>query len=170
MSTTGMEYIPLLMIISGIVIAFIGKKPLRIVVGVIGGGLLAYATWYLANIFNITGTSVYVLMLLTFIIGYFLAWFVVKLGIGVVAGIGIGLILASHLGLADNLPALLLTVLLSIGIMYLLADKIIGLAVSIAGIALFYYGLKHYVSFEIALGITILFFLLLLYWKVVKKH
>ncbi len=161
--------IPLLMILGGIVVGFVGKRLLRIVIGLIGGGLLAYATWWLSQFFGVSGSSVYVLALLAFIIGYFLSWALIKLGIGIIAGIGIGLLLAVYLGLSNNIPMLILTVLISIGIMYLLADKILDLAISIAGVLLFYYGLKHFIPYEIAVGIAVLFFIFLIYWKVFRK-
>ena len=158
-----------ILILAGIFTGFLGKKLLRIGIGIVGGGLLAYATYKLGLMFGASGNSLYILIALAFIIGYFLAWFIVKLALGVVTGIGVGLLIASMLGFMNNLGMLLVTVLISIGIMYLLADKIIAVAVAILGTFLVFLGAYYFVGMIGGAIIAGLFFLFLIYWKVFHK-
>lgn len=161
-------YTAIALIIGGIIVAFVGKKLLRITVGIIGGGALALLTYKLGLMFGATGMSVYVVVALAFIIGYFIAWFIVKLALALVTGLALGLILAVVLGFTGNLPLLILSVLISIGIMYLLAEAILGLVITILGIILIYMGLSFFIPGILAIMITAVFFIVIAYIKLRK--
>ncbi len=160
--------VALIFILAGIITGFLGKKLLRIGIGIIGGGLLAYATYKLGLMFGVEGTSLYVLAGLSFIIGYFLAWFIIKLALGVVTGIGVGLLIANLFGFMNNIPLLILTVLISIGIMYLLADKIIAIVVAVLGTLLVFVGAYYFTGLIGGTIIAVLFFFFLAYWKLFR--
>ncbi len=161
-------YTAIALIMGGIIVAFIGKKLLRIAVGIIGGGALALLTNKLALMLGATGVSVYVVAALAFIIGFFIAWFVIKLALALVTGISLGLVLATVLGFMGNLPLLILSVLISIGIMYLLADKILGLVITILGTILIYLGLSFFIQGIPAIIVAVVFFIVIAYFKLRK--
>jgi Co/Zn/Cd efflux system component len=161
--------IALTLIIIGIITAFIGKKLLRIGIGLIGGAVLAYVTYEVAVKMGVSTTPTLVLAALAFIIGYFLAWFIVKLAVAVLAGIALGLGLAVVLGLSGNLPMLILTVLITIALVYLLADKLIGIAVTLAGVLIFFIGVDYFTGGVVATVISFIFFVLVAWWKLKKR-
>ena len=133
---------PVVLVILGIILAFIGKKLLRIMVMLGGGVAFAYFTYMYSGNLGLEGTAVYVATLLAFIVGMFLAWFLVKLVLSLAIGFVLGMILTSILGLSGNIYAMVLMILLSIVIAYILAEKIVFIALTLLGVAIFYLGLS----------------------------
>ncbi len=159
-----------LMVVAGLIVVFAGKTLLKLVIGGAFGALLSYVIAKLVLMFNGGFVAALVLGFLGFIVGFFLGWFIFKISIAIVTGFLIGLVLASVFGFFENLPLLIITVLLAIGISYLLAEKIISIFTLFAGLALFYAGL--YFLFDntlIALLATILLFVLIVINKLGRR-
>ncbi|ADI32231.1 hypothetical protein [Staphylothermus hellenicus] len=158
----------ILLIIGGIITALAGKFLLRLVVGVASGGLLAYLIVKLVMLIHGGLLAATILGVLGFIIGFFIGWFIIKLALSIISGITIGVVIASLFGFMDNIGLLLLTVIIAIGISYLLSEKIISLIVILAGTAMVYLGLLAFISPMIALLITIVLLVLVLAVKFKK--
>lgn len=155
----------ILLIIGGIITALVGKFLLRLVIGIAAGGLLAYLIAKLVLMMNGGLMAAVVLGALGFIIGFFLGWFIMKLALSIITGIAVGIVVANMLGFMGNIGLLLLIVLISIGISYLLSEKIISLIVIAAGAAMIYLGLLSFVTQTIAAVVAVIIIILVLVLK-----
>ncbi len=156
---------PVLLVLVGLVLAFIGKKLMKAMVMLGGGAAFAYLVYSYSGEFGLEGTAVYVAVLLAFIVGAFLAWFLVKLVLALAIGFAVGMALTSILGLTGNLPALALLIIFSILIAYMLAEKLSSVAMTLLGIALFYLGLSSildsYIGGSMATALSVIVSLIL---------
>lgn len=160
----------LILVFAGIVVVFTGKTLLKLVIGGAFGVLLGYIVAKLVLIFNGGFVAALVLGFISFIIGFFLGWFIFKLAIAIITGFIIGLLMASIFGLFSNIPLLVITVLLSIGISYLLAEKIISVITLFAGLALFFTGIYHLIdNLLISILATTLLFIFVILDKIRGK-
>ncbi len=158
----------ILLIIGGIITAIIGKFLLRLIVGIASGGILAYIIAKLVLWLH-GGTMAAVLLgVLAFIIGFFLGWFILKLALSVIIGIALGVLIADTMGFMGNLGLLLLTVIIMIGISYLLSEKILSLLVMIAGAVMVYLGLLAFTTPVVASIIAFIVFILIAILKIKK--
>ncbi len=159
----------LILIISGLITVFAGKFLLRIVMGGLFGLLLGYIAVKLILFFHGSLIVSLIIGFLAFIIGFFLGWFILKLALSIVFGLIIGISLAYILGFTGNISLLILIIVISIGIAYLLSEKIISVAVIITGLALFFAGMYFLLhSIVYALVITVILLALVIYVKMVK--
>ena len=131
----------LLITLAGVVVVFAGKILLKLTIGGAFGALLGYIVAKLVLMFNGGFAAALVLGFLAFIVGFFLGWFIFKLAIAIIVGFLIGLFIASIFNMFNDLPLLIITMLLSIGISYIMAEKIISIFTLFAGLAIFYIGL-----------------------------
>ena len=148
----------ILLIIAGAIIVFAGKILLRLIIGGIFGSILGYIIVKIILFFSNDLPAAIVLGFLGFIIGFFIGWFIFKLTISIVTGFFIGLIIAFLLGLFNNIPLLILAVLLSIGISYILAEKIISLLIILSGLSILFAGLYLLTENLILSSIIVLLF------------
>ncbi len=159
-----------LMVVAGLIVVFAGKTLLKLVIGGAFGALLGYMIAKLVLMFNGGFTAALVLGFLGFIVGFFLGWFIFKVSIAIVTGFLVGYVLASIFGFLENLPLLIITVLLAIGVSYLLAEKITSIFTLFAGLAIFYAGLYFLLNNTlIALLATILLFVLIVINKLGRR-
>ena len=135
-------YLPVVFVVGGIIIAFIGRTLLKIAIMIIGGGLLSYGIYYLAGVLGIGLVPAIVLAIIGFIVGAVIGWFLIKIAVSIAVGITLGMILAVVLGLQENTAALVITVLLAMGLTYILAEKIIEFAMSVLGGVMVFYGIS----------------------------
>lgn len=168
---------PIVLVVLGIILAFIGKKLLKIMVMLGGGAAFAYFTYMYSGNLGLEGTAVYVAALLAFIVGAFLAWFLVKLILSLAIGFVLGMILTSILGLSGNMYAMVLMILFSIVIAYILAEKIVSIALTLLGVAIFYLGLSAllegiiggFMATAVSLVISFILFIIVAIYHLKKK-
>ncbi len=160
--------IPVALIIGGFITAFVGKKLLKAIVMIVAGGVLAFALYWLSTHYlSVEPVTTAIIVLMGFIVGAFLGWFLVKLAIALAIGFIAGIVIASALGL--GLVALVLVILLSIGIAYVLAEKIIEAAMAVLGSIMIYYGIvlatqPSLIWRNVAIGVSLVVFVLALYY------
>jgi len=168
---------PIVLVVLGIILAFIGKKLLKIMAMLGGGAAFAYLTYMYSGNLGLEGTAVYVAALLAFIVGAFLAWFLLKLILSLAIGFVLGMILTSILGLSGNIYAMALMILFSIVIAYILAEKVISIAMTLLGVAIFYLGLSAllegiiggFMATAVSLIISFILFILVAIYHLKKR-
>jgi len=158
-----------LLAVFGVVFAIAGKAMLRILTGLSFGGFLAYLAAKIVLALKGGLIAALALGFLAFIIGFFLAWFVVKLALAIVTGILAGLVLAHFLDLYHNQLLALLTIVICVGVMYVLAEALISILVALTGLTLFFTGIYALTrSIEIAVASTIVLLIILAVLKLKK--
>ncbi len=169
--------LPLALVIAGLLLAFIGKKLLKIMVMLGGGFAFAYVVYRYSGALGVEGVASNVAALLAFIVGAFLAWFLVKLVLTLAIGFALGYSLAILLGLTSSLGALVLLILFSIAIAYIIAEKMISIALTLLGVAFFYIGAEGlataYIGPEVSrlvvLGLAVILFIVAAAYHLRKK-
>jgi len=132
---------PIVLIIWGLAFLILGKAMLRILAGLSLGLTLSYFTAKLILALNGGLLAALLLGFLAFVVGAFLGWILFKLSLAVIAGLALSDLLLSALGLHGSVLIAVLILLLSVGLMYLLADALALLVAYITGLILFSLGI-----------------------------
>jgi len=134
-------YTSILLIIVGFAVALAGKMLLKLVIGLSSGILLGYVVFRTMSLLNSEQIPKLVLSFLAFIVGFYLGWFILKLMLSIITGFLIGILVSYSLGFLDNIAFTSIATLLSIGIAYLISEKIISITCVLAGLAMIFLGL-----------------------------
>ncbi len=162
------------LVAAGVVAAFIGAKLVKAFIMLVGGGLLALITYLLLTHFGAGLATVAAASLVAFVLGAVIGWKLFKLAVAIPAGIAAGVAAAYLLGSINNIGVVIVLIFLSIGILYLLVEKLIALIMAMLGGALVFIGLYHLISMtRVSLAAAVLVFLAGLYYQYrhgVGKH
>ncbi|WFO75491.1 hypothetical protein J4526_00905 [Desulfurococcaceae archaeon MEX13E-LK6-19] len=167
-------YVTIALIIGGIIIAFIGKTLLKYIMMIVSGGVISVAMYILLTRWLDVGTSqAIIISVIAFLVGAFLGWFIVKAAISVVIGLILGVVAGVALGLEENIAALIVIIIVSMGLSYVLAEKVIDFALTLLGSILVFFGIYSYwptiTGKEIGGVLALIVFIAATYYKVKKK-
>lgn len=169
------QYIPYILILGGIITAFVGKKLIKYAIMLIAGAAFSITIYFvMTKWLGIEWMQSIIISLIAFIVGAFLGWFVVKAIISVIIGLVLGVILSNVLGLSENLIAFIIIVIICTGISYIVAEKVIDLATTFLGSILVFLGIYMVQPTQFGKTIAVMagaiIFILANYYKIRSKR